>query len=195
MNRFDCALNSHRVVRRGAFVLAALVSTMLLPGKLVNAQCIDCSGYSVAVTPDGVSTASRLPNTVGYSAVFTIENTGTSPDTYTITCGGSTNVTCTGTSAGSVPLNAGTVTTVTAYYNVGAPGIGTISLTATSINAGNSFNSGSFTVPVVGSQGVAVTPDAETGADRPDHTNGYSQAFTVQNTSPSSATFTITCGG
>lgn len=158
-------------------------------------QCIDCSGYSVRVTPDGVSTPSRPPNTVGHSAVFTIENTGTSADTYTITCAGSSNVTCTGTSTGSAFLNSSGVTTVTAYYNVGVPGIGTVSLTATSINAGNSFDTGTFTVPVVGAQGVAVTPDAGTGPDRPAHTNGYSQAFTVQNTSPTAATFTITCAG
>src|SRR5205809_4305651 len=86
--------------------------------------------YGVSVTPKGDVSATRVANTGGYPEAFTFQNTGNA-DTHTITCQGSGNVTCTGTSVSSVTsLSA----TVDAYYSVGAPGTGTLTLTATGSN-------------------------------------------------------------
>ncbi|PYP63771.1 MAG: hypothetical protein DMD37_05130 [Gemmatimonadetes bacterium] len=112
--------------------------------------------YGVAVTPDGATTPQRPANTSGYSENFTVQNTGTGQDNYSLSCGGSANVTCTGLTidgvpASSVNLVGGALKTVVASYNVGAVGTGTLSLTATGTYASDG---GSFTVPV-------VTPSAQ----------------------------------
>ncbi len=162
----------------------------ILPASL-SAQCIGCPGYSVSATPDGVSTPPRLPNTTGHSATFTIQNTGDTEDTYGIGCSGSSNVTCTGTSTSSVNLGPGLSTQVVAYYNVGALGTGTLTI---SVGSANASDFGSYAVPVV-NPGVLVTPDDSAAPERPAQSGGHSQTFTVKNTGTGSETFTITCSG
>ncbi|MGH7606461.1 MAG: hypothetical protein ACREME_03895, partial [Gemmatimonadales bacterium] len=61
-------------------------------------------GPSAAVTPDGGTTATRQANTGGYSETFTITNREAGTVTFTLACGGSTNVTCTGVSPTSVSV-------------------------------------------------------------------------------------------
>jgi len=107
--------------------------------------------YGVAVTPDGTIAPQRPANTSGYSENFTVQNTGTAQNTYSLSCGGSSNLTCTGLTidgspASSVSLAGDSSKTVVGSYNVGAVGTGTLSLTATGTNASDG---GSYSVPVV----------------------------------------------
>jgi YD repeat-containing protein len=150
--------------------------------------------YSVAVTPDGGTTPDREANTNGYTATFTVQNTGTSTVSFGISCGGANGVTCTGTSTSSVNnLGASASTTVDAYYNVGAAGTGTLTLTATSTSGPSRNDGGSFNVPIQ-SYSVAVTPDGGTTPDRVTNSTGHSASFTVQNTGTSTVTYSISCG-
>src|SRR6266571_6898181 len=76
-------------------------------------------------------------------------------------------------------------------YSVGAPGTGTLTLTASGTNASDP---GSYSVPIV-SYGVSVTPDGATAATRTANTGGYSESFTVTNTGSASNTFSFGCSG
>jgi hypothetical protein len=146
---------------------------------------------SASVTPDAATAAKRAVNTGGYHETFTIKNQGTTTTTFTLSCAGSSNVTCTGVSRASVALAAGAQDTASALYSVGATGTGTLTLTAT---GGVGSDPGSYNIPVV-SYSVAVTPDSgETVARRP---NGYNfgEWFTVKNTGSDSDTYSFTCAG
>ncbi len=145
--------------------------------------------YGVAVTPDGQQGPTRSANTTGYSASFTVQNTGSASNTYTISCGSTAPVTCTGVSPASVSLGSGASTTVSAFYNVGAPGTGTITLTASGTNASDA---GSYSIPVAGN-GVMVLPDGQTVAARSPNTSGHSEAFSVVNTGGMQNTFNLSC--
>jgi len=146
--------------------------------------------YDVAVTPDGQATPQRRNNTGGYTADFTVQNTGTLPNTYSVSCGGS-NVTCTALSPTSVPLGAGASAIVTATYSVGSPTSGTLTLSASGSGA---IDGGSFTVPIA-SWSVAVTPDGTATPQRRENTGGYTATFTVQNSGTAQDTYSLTCGG
>jgi len=107
--------------------------------------------YGVAVTPDGAPATARPPNTSGLTENFTVQNTGSGTNTYTLTCAGSPNITCTGLTidgapASSVNLYAGTAKSVVAAYNTSAIGTGTLTLRASGTNASDS---GTYSVPVV----------------------------------------------
>jgi RHS repeat-associated protein len=102
--------------------------------------------FQVAVAPDGATAQQRLANTTGYSETFTVQNTGTGQDTYTFTCAGAGQVTCTGVNPSTVSLTASASTTVTASYSVGFYGTGTLKLTASGIAS----DTGWYTVPVYG---------------------------------------------
>src|SRR5206468_2720861 len=80
---------------------------------------------------------------------FFVQRTG-NPETYAIGCQGSGNVTCTGVS----PTSVSDAATVVATYSVGAPGMGTLTVSASGANASDG---GWVTVPVQ-SFGVARTP-------------------------------------
>jgi RHS repeat-associated protein len=113
----------------------------------------------VAVTPDSGSTAARIASTGPFTETFTIQNTGAGQKTFTVGCSGSSNVTCSGTSASSVALAAGASTTVTATYSVGVVGAGTLTLSAM---ASDASDLGSYRIGVVSSSqqapAVAVDP-------------------------------------
>jgi RHS repeat-associated protein len=112
----------------------------------------------VAVTPDG-SVSTRLAQHNGYSEVFTVTNTGGGSNTYNLACNGTGGVTCTGVpNPQSVPLAQGAWATVTANYNVGAPGTGRLTVTATGTVGQVVVDSGSFVVPIV-LRAVAVRPE------------------------------------
>jgi len=140
--------------------------------------------YQVTVTPDSGTTVGRPANTGSYSETFTIKNTGLTRDTFAIRCTGSTNVTCTGTSIGSIALDSSASTTALAYYTVGAPGSGRLGLTASSSHGSDG---GWFVVPV-GS--VNVTPDAASVTALPSST--VAQRFLVQNGTTAALTYTLT---
>lgn len=147
--------------------------------------------YGVSVTPDGSVAAKRPANTTGYDEVFTVQNTGSVPNTYTLNCTSVSGVTCSRVSASTLTLAANTSQVDTAFYNVGAIGTGTLTLTASGTNA---TDNGSFSVPIVAVI-VAVTPDGSNTAPRPANTGGYSEAFTVTNNGTASTSFTLTCTG
>jgi RHS repeat-associated protein len=150
--------------------------------------------YSVAVTPDGATTAPRPVQSGPHFETFTVKNTGSggATDTYTITCSGAGGVTCSNSSLGSKTLTVGSSTTVKAFYGVGpTPGTGQLTVRAMSPTT-DAFNLGYFNVPIVVNP-VAVTPDGGTTLDRPTQTTGHSESFTVANTSSVSATFTLSC--
>ncbi len=149
--------------------------------------------YGVAVTPDGDATPTRPANTSGYSQVFTVHNTGSAPNSYALTCGGSSNVTCTSLSQSSVPVDGYTSANITAYYNVGPEGLGTLTLSAAGTNA---TDGGSWSVHVE-RYSVAVIPDGTATPIRPT-SSSWSETFTVQNTGtavtgPASDTYTFSC--
>jgi len=111
------------------------------------------AAYQVTVTPKGTTTPTRPATTGGYSAVFTVQNTGQNSDTYAISCGSTGSVTCTRTSATSLPLGSGVPQVDTAWYNVGTQGSGTLTLTAASAS---SRDSGSYAIPVGPPPGAPV---------------------------------------
>src|SRR6266540_3521011 len=132
------------------------------PGPL----CTDCPPPpptgSVAVTPDGATTATRGANTGGYSEAFTVKNTGSAADTFFITCQGFTNVTCSGVSASPVILAPAAEVQVTASYAVGSVGTGRLRLRAFS-DASAAIDTGWYNVPV-GPTVTLVAPVLTSGA-------------------------------
>lgn len=86
--------------------------------------------YGVEVL--GGAQLAQSTNTSGHSAQFEVENIGTSTATISLACEPvSANVTCTGVSPTSVVLTSFHSAMVTAYYNVGAIGNGTLRIRAT----------------------------------------------------------------
>ena len=73
---------------------------------------------SVAVSPDGATTATHQPRTRGHSEAFVVTNNAATTLTFTITCVGRVNVTCTGTDITSAALAPGQPVVITATYNV-----------------------------------------------------------------------------
>lgn len=147
-------------------------------------------GPTAKVTPDAGTAPNRLTNTTGHSQTFTVKNEGTSQTTFTLTCTGSSNVTCTGVAPTSVTLAGGAQNPdVIATYNVGATGTGTLKVTAT---GGVGSDSGWYSVPVI-SYSVAVTPDSgESLLHQPNRMDGGT-TFTVKNTGTQPDTFTFSC--
>src|SRR5262245_34268686 len=103
--------------------------------------------WTVSVTPNGSTTANRVPYTTGYTEVFTVHNTGENADTYFITCQGFTNITCTGVSTSSLTLDPNEQQTVTATYSTGAAGTGKLRLRAWSDESA-ALDTGWYNVPV-----------------------------------------------
>lgn len=147
------------------------------------------SCYSIAVSPQGDATPTRVAGTGGYTQVFVITLTGELGDTWTIGCSGATGVTCTGTNQGSVTLvGTGDTAQVIATYSVGSAGTGSLTLTAT---GSQTSNQGYVTVPIQ-AYSVTVTPVGSIPTRVP-NTGPYKTTYTVHNTGSGSDTFTMTC--
>jgi len=159
--------------------------------------------------PDGGTTPYRSPFTGGYTASFTVQNTGSVDDWYLVWCGASGPVTCTGVTQPGVSqtdvfVPVGGQVEVLAYYDVGTEGTGTLVLDASSYGAGLGAveDGGTYTVPV-GSPPpppppppvVVVTPDGEPAQISP--ATGLTNWFSVYNPRSTSRTFnfTLTCSG
>jgi hypothetical protein len=113
---------------------------------------------AVAVTPDDEVAPNRPAFTTGYTAVFTVRNLGPSFAGFSISCIGTGTVTCTGRTPASVSMGSGVERTVTAFYNVGNIGTGTIRVWAT---GGGVSDTGSYIVTAVlpaGAPQVDATP-------------------------------------
>ncbi len=127
------------------------------PGGVTPACVTGCvPDYAVEVTPDNANGGSKPMNTGGYTAVFTVRNRGTLPDTYTITCLSTGPVICTGLSAASLALDIGEAAIDTVFYNVGNAGSGQARLMAESDHGDAVNDQGSYNVTVVAPPGPAV---------------------------------------
>jgi RHS repeat-associated protein len=102
-------------------------------------------GHTITLTPDGQTAAARITQTGGYTETFTLKNNGGALYTYTLTCSGTANISCTGVSPNQVALNPGTQATLAAAYDVLSAGTGTLRVVAVS---GSVTDTGSYTVPV-----------------------------------------------
>ena len=102
-------------------------------------------GTNGFVTPDGQTATARITQTGGYTETFAITNWTAGTLTYSVTCTGLGNISCTGVSPLQLSVAAGAQASVVAAYNVGSAGTGTLRVTATT---GSSTDSGSYTVPV-----------------------------------------------
>jgi RHS repeat-associated protein len=139
---------------------------------------------SVSVTPDNATAPDRLPFTTGYSQSFTVTNTGSVADTYTLTCPVS-NLTCTSiVPSGPIPLGASASTGVTVNYNTGAIGSGYVILRATSAAATDDglYWVTTRAIPV-------VLPDAEPALMPPG--TGRTFRFTIRSTASTSKTYNL----
>src|SRR6266516_370492 len=144
----------------------------------------------VTVTPNPGVAPERSPYTNGYAAFFTVKNTGTQSDTYTFSCGASSNVTCLPPVPISATLGPGNSTSVQVTYNVGAQGAGWVQLTA---EGANGVGNGAQTIPV--GRTLLVTPDGAVEPTRRANTGSDSTVFTVRNADRVSLTYSLTCTG
>lgn len=119
--------------------------------------------YAVSVTPKGGS-ASWGVITSGHTAVFTVTNTGTCPDTYTFWSSTIGPVSGVSLDKASWSLDPGTRTMVTATYSATYSGSGTLTLTAQGGAIGEQDN-GWVTVTVT-SNGAVISLTPHNGDDR-----------------------------
>lgn len=171
----------------GSIVLTAMGSTSSDQGSfIVTVQ----PGWGVAVTPDAGTEPTRPANSGGYTASFSLQNTGANQDTWSFSCAATGSVVC-GTPPAPV-TRAGNLPPVTVNmpYSLGGAVSGphTLTLTATSTTA-HSSDAGSFTVPVAA---VSVIPDGQITATRFANT-AYSESFTLLNLGSVSTTFSFAC--
>jgi RHS repeat-associated protein len=143
----------------------------------------------VTVTPHSAMATTRTANTGGYSESFTVQNNGSTSNTFTFSCNGVNNVTC-GSVPAPVTLAGFAQTTVGMPYSVSVPGTGVLSLTASGTNASDV---GNYTVPVAPPYAVTVTPHGGVSATRAAYAGGYYDSFTVQNTGTSGDTYSFIC--
>jgi RHS repeat-associated protein len=145
--------------RLGITVWRTAIWATLLPlalASLSHAQeaplCVDCSTYGVAVTPDGTTAPANTINSSGFQN-FTVQNTGNTQDTYTLTCSGSSGVTCT-SSLTPITVAAFSQKTVKLSFSVGGTvGTGRLNLFArSSLDFGDG---GHVFIPIVTGPGKA----------------------------------------
>jgi RHS repeat-associated protein len=118
------------------------------PGPSVSEESNYMVQFSVSVTPDGNWMTWQM-NTNGHQSTFTVKNTGTCPDTYSFTKSTTGSISGVTLNPSSATLAAGDSTTVTATYNVGTPGWGVLTLTATG-SIGGATDNGFYNVSITG---------------------------------------------
>jgi uncharacterized repeat protein (TIGR01451 family) len=135
---------------------------MVAPAKASDFTIVNTTG--VAVTPDG-GTVSQLPsNGTSYTADFTITNSGTITDTFTVAGsrapGTSIAITSVNGGTATVVLSAGASATVPVVYTVNtgaaAGAVDTLKLLATSNTVAATSNPGSWGITVV-KAGLTIT--------------------------------------
>ena len=94
--------------------LALAVNTAPVWQTVLAQQFGPPAPFEVQVTPRGLLTPNRANNSAGITETFSVMNIGTSTDTYTFSCWGTFNVTCTGTDKTSFTLAPTVATTVVA---------------------------------------------------------------------------------
>jgi RHS repeat-associated protein len=145
-----------------------------------------CSGTYTNLTPCDSSVIKNI-NT-NNTVTFTIHNSGSSADFYTVACTHSGALTGCGVGVPTVHVNAHSTATKSVTYNVGAtPGIGTLTFKAMGDLGDNVSTWVSVTVP--SPWVVSVTPD--NGAKEVSAHTAGSQSFTVTNTGVLSTQYTF----
>ena len=140
--------------------------------------------YCVTVTPKGATEPLRSANSSA-SRLFTVANCGTQTAGWTLSCSAGSPVTCVSVSPGNVSMTSGTFRTVTASYNTGNPGNGSLTVSA----AGLANDDGYVTVPV--GRTVAVTPDGQAVSADPGATQTVT--FDVFNSAQVSDNYGFAC--
>jgi len=181
--------------RRIAVIALAILGLASWPAAGQAQQqplCIDCNPpYRVIVTPDGTSTPSRPAYTDGYTAAFTVYNSGTQSDTYDLSCTHSTNVGCY-VKVSSLSLASGGQQNVTVYYDVYGAGTGSVGLLA----SGEAADSGYYVVPITGTPApptVAVIAGDNAAVASP--ATGDTGTFRVTANYSGTHTMSATCAG
>jgi RHS repeat-associated protein len=212
-------------------ILALIAIATALAGRWTSAQrpkssppltggvrpyCITgCGGgsYSFTVSPKG-SILQVGPNTTD-TAVFTVNNTGTSSDTYGFTCAATGSVVCVSVNPTSATLSGGggnqpvmlqpgpscvlgcgafvipsSSVNVSVIYTIGtAAGMVKLGVQATA-----NRDTGYYQVNLV-APGVYVTPDAGTATTRTPNSGSFAESFIVNNFGLSTDTFAVVCAG
>ncbi len=133
------------------FVLSVTMGHRL-EAQTITPLCVSgcIPDYKVTVTPDGTNAGNKTLSTSGYTAVFTVKNTGALADTYSLTCSGNLLTTCTNISPSSVSLGSNATRTVTVTYSTGSVlGAGQVKLQARSPDTDFS-DTGYYTLTVTG---------------------------------------------
>ena len=151
-------------VRRSVSLLALVLGLPMLPfsGRLDAQQpqsplcrtgCGGGGSYAVSVTPDGGAGGSHPAYTGNYTVVFTVTNTGTNSDIFSLNPSVSGNVTYVRQSLSSVSLGPDAVAHDTVTFSTTAVGTGTVSLLADGQGADERDN-GSYGVTIVVAAGA-----------------------------------------
>jgi len=140
--------------------ILALTMCPLSPTKgpadpaLAEASAAD---YSVSVTPDG-SPLTVAANSAGNQVTFNVANTGGCPDTYDFSASATGSISVVSVSPTSANAPVGYDGTVTVTFNVGGPGTGVLTLSA----SGNVGDNGSYNVTIL-SNGPVVSTNPTNG--------------------------------
>ncbi len=151
------------------FVLSVTMGQRL-EAQTITPLCVSgcVTDYQVTVTPDGTNAGNKTLSTSGYTAVFTVKNTGALADTYSLNCINPILTICGGVSPSSVSLASGATANVTLTYSTGAVlGAGQVKLKATS-TLNDNFDSGYYTLTVTGTYPQGPPGLAALPRNRPD---------------------------
>ena len=149
--------------------------------------------YKVTVTPKPGLGPERFADSSGFTAQFTVTNTGTATDTYTLTCSGS-SVVCTNQSATVATLGPGQFLNVTVTYSTShTTGTAYLDFYAESPNTLVGHGWWIFTLWTKVTHAVSVTPVNAVAPNRTSFTSGYTAAFTVKNVGTARDSFNLFC--
>ena len=152
----------------GCLLSALIVNSVA--AQTIRPLCVSgcIPDYGVTVTPDGTNAGNKVLNTVGYTAVFALKNTGALADTYNLTCAGNVLTTCTSISPSTASLGGGGSTNVTVTYSVGGTlGAGKVRLSARSPDT-DFGDTGYYTLTVTGTYPPGAPVLASLPRNRPD---------------------------
>ena len=161
-----------------------------VPGGAIVEQdaVVNVVGFSVTVAATGGSTGPDLvANTTGHSLDFTVTNTGSDPNTFTLTCAPSGTIQCL-LPPTSVPLGAGASTTVSVPFNVsGADLAAFVELQA----LGGGGASASARVNFAIKRFAVIVGALTTGAEHFTNTGPHTFVFNVENDGTARDTFVL----
>jgi RHS repeat-associated protein len=162
--------------------LALVLSTLTLSSYL-GAQAAPLAPGGPEVTPDGGSTTVARYS-FGNTVTFFIQNQSTVTQTYELSCHSSASVACVSVVPSSVTIAAGSDDDAMVTFDA------TTGLKNLVVLQANASDTGYYSVTIAAPVGVSVTPDLGP-IQRTANATGYTDVFTVTNTSSSSKTYTL----